>query len=345
MKFLLYGEAFPNSMVSFVNVALKKLGHDVEIFDFTKFLYRDRGLTIWNRGLDRILSRSVTNQINSSLEKKIQNSRPDILFVSKGVHIDPSVLSAAKVKNILTINWNPDDFFNPRNSSANLIKCFSLYDLIVCARTHLWEEYYARGAQKLLNINWYYDPSICCKVDITNEERLTYGSELSFIGTWSKYREDFFKNFDSFDFKIWGGGWDKASRSFKRKIKVIGRATSPLELPKVISASNINFNLFTPLNRDNINMKNFEIPACGGFLLTQRTKQVTDLFAEGVDIACYQDNPEAIEKVKYYLLNKTQREEIAKSGYQRVLTGRHTLFDRVQELVKEIESFKKIYNR
>lgn len=77
----------------------------------------------------------------------------------------------------------------------------------------------------------------------------------------------------------------------------------------------------------------FEIPGCGGFLLTGYAPRLETLYEIGKEIECFSNFEELVEKIKYYLVHDQQREKIAKAGYERTLRD-HTYEKRFNQIFK-----------
>ena len=85
-------------------------------------------------------------------------------------------------------------------------------------------------------------------------------------------------------------------------------------------------------------MRTFEIPGCGGFLFTERSKQQCEFFEEGKEIACFSTPEELREKVDYYLNHEEERRQMADAAHREVQN--HTYLHRVKkilEVYKELE--------
>jgi spore maturation protein CgeB len=63
----------------------------------------------------------------------------------------------------------------------------------------------------------------------------------------------------------------------------------------------------------------FDVPACGAFLLTDFSEEITEFYRIGVDIETFRDPEELYDKVKYYLKYPDKRDRIAKNGYEQTL--------------------------
>jgi len=84
-----------------------------------------------------------------------------------------------------------------------------------------------------------------------------------------------------------------------------------------------------------IKARTFEVPGCGGFLLTQAAENVSEYFEPGREIATFNDTDELIAKIRHYLSHESERAAVAERGHQRTInehTYRHRLtkiFDRI----------------
>ncbi len=75
------------------------------------------------------------------------------------------------------------------------------------------------------------------------------------------------------------------------------------------------------LNSDS-NRRIFEVLMAGGFLLTDRLSLQSGLFSlfqEGIDLECYGDENELLQKIDFYLNNPEKAEQIALSGHQKLI--------------------------
>lgn len=335
IKILIYGEPFEWAMAYNVVEACEELGYNARIFDYTQWLYRTKKFSLTNRILDRLLFIPVTKLINDNLLHAIKNEHYDVLLVMKGIHLFPSTISTAKQYVTHVVNWNPDDFFNPLNNSRYLLAAFNKYDCIFTPRSHLAKEYRRKGAKRIEMLHWYYLPKTQYLVSISKEEKEKYGSDLVFIGTWSRRREELLGALSDLHLRVWGSYWHRARKVFRKAIDcrppIFGK-----EMCKAICSSKININILTAENRDTTNVRNFEIPACAGFQLCERSPEIMQLFEEGKEIAFYSTPKELVSQSNYYLNNELELNQIRQQGYKRLITGHHTMKDRMTTIVTSL---------
>lgn len=91
---------------------------------------------------------------------------------------------------------------------------------------------------------------------------------------------------------------------------------------------------------DDVNMRCFEIAGSKTCLLTNWLPSLEELgFEDGKTCILYKSLDEAVDKIKYYLGNDSQRESIANAGYQLIM-DRHTIdkrVDRILEVANELQ--------
>ncbi len=99
---------------------------------------------------------------------------------------------------------------------------------------------------------------------------------------------------------------------------------------RIYSKSRIGFNYSIA---NDVNMRIFEVMACGALLLSNRLRDngLEDLFDTGRHMALYGGRGEFEEKAARYLSDAREREKIAEAGYQEALK-RHTYRHRVTQM-------------
>ena len=86
---------------------------------------------------------------------------------------------------------------------------------------------------------------------------------------------------------------------------------------------------------EQIKGRNFEVPGCGGFLLTGKAENLEAYYEIDKEVACFDDMDDLIKKVKYYLSDEKLRDTIAARGYQRTL-DEHTYVHRFTEIFERL---------
>ena len=93
-------------------------------------------------------------------------------------------------------------------------------------------------------------------------------------------------------------------------------------------------------NGDEFTHRSFEIPACRGFLLAERTAKHQEIFDEGHEAEFFDSPEECADKVRFYLGDEEARQRIAAAGYQRGLKSDYSLRRRMSDAVREIQELR-----
>ncbi|WP_147821984.1 CgeB family protein [Salidesulfovibrio onnuriiensis] len=105
------------------------------------------------------------------------------------------------------------------------------------------------------------------------------------------------------------------------------------ELPAFYPSSTISFNCTSLQMKGAVNQRVFDVPACGGFLLTDHREQMESLFSPGSEIAIYNDTDEIPHQLERYLQDRDKRRAMVERARKRIL-ARHTYQHRIQELCR-----------
>jgi spore maturation protein CgeB len=137
--------------------------------------------------------------------------------------------------------------------------------------------------------------------------------------------------------------WEKAGCSLARWVET--REVLGAEYAKAIRLSKINLGILSEVRKgassgDLITARTFHIPACGGFMLHERTEEVRQHFEEGRECGMFNGAAEMVEKVGYFLDHAAEREAIAEAGHIRCLTSGNSVDDRVRAVLAKIAELR-----
>ena len=167
----------------------------------------------------------------------------------------------------------------------------------------------------------------------TADERKRYGADVVFVGTGDPERKAELESLANFDIGIWGPYWERNCKRSPLKNRLRGGRIDVSTMAKVYRSSKIVLNLMREQNFSSHNMKTFEIPSIGAFMLAPRTSKHADFFSEGQDIACYSSTRELREKVIYYIEHDAERVTMAKAAHAKTIRC-HTYVHRMIELLR-----------
>ena len=79
-------------------------------------------------------------------------------------------------------------------------------------------------------------------------------------------------------------------------------------------------------------MRDFEVPACGSFTLTENAFDLSTCFVPNKEVVFYQSNKDLLEKIKYYLGSPSLIEDISNAGQKRAYSE-HKYTDRLKYIL------------
>jgi spore maturation protein CgeB len=88
--------------------------------------------------------------------------------------------------------------------------------------------------------------------------------------------------------------------------------------------------------RPQIKGRTFEIPACGGMLMTNYADNLSDYFVPGKEIVVFDGVEDLVDKCQHYLSSQKERRAIAQAGLARV-RAEHTYQQRFMQIFKELQ--------
>ncbi len=191
-------------------------------------------------------------------------------------------------------------------------------------KAYAWSD--CRNVGDILNQEPYERHSLVQKM--TNDKRVDFETLIMWQAT-QIYRIKYIQMLEPFNPIIRGdGGWHKLlNGSFQ-----IGPELSYYyDLNYFYNVSKINFNITSTQMRNAVNQRVFDVPASGGFLLTDYKRQIEGLLEIGEEVVCYREREEIPELVKFYLKHDSLREKIVHLGRKRILEE-HTYTQRLREL-------------
>ncbi len=108
------------------------------------------------------------------------------------------------------------------------------------------------------------------------------------------------------------------------------------ELPGFYPRSELNFNCTSLQMKGAVNQRVFDVPAAGAFLLTDRRRQMEELFEPGTEMAVYESPEEVPQAVQRWLDDPGGRARLASAGRRRVL-AEHTYDHRLAALLARMD--------
>src|SRR6185437_10443996 len=151
------------------------------------------------------------------------------------------------------------------------------------------------------------DPELHQPMLLSDRDHRRFDCDGSYIGTWSPKKEDLLaevvRRRPDLNLRIWGEQWWKATTGKNvLQAAIGGREVVGAEFVKAICASSINLSIMSEKRigaskGDQVASRTFSVPACGAFVIHDRTEEVLQLFKENQEIVCYSDVDELVAKI------------------------------------------------
>jgi spore maturation protein CgeB len=149
-------------------------------------------------------------------------------------------------------------------------------------------------------------------------------------GATSAYRSDLLRRLLPLGLRIFGDpdGW---RRVLGPDAPVHPDVSYFREAPAVYASCEVSLSASSFQMPGTVNQRSFDVPLCGGFLLTDRQEELFELFAED-ELATYQGPGDVADQAREWLGAPGRRHELSARARARVL-GEHTYRRRMQQLV------------
>ena len=332
---------------------LSRLGHEIIYFDFMT-----------------LLQKYGKSWMNRRLLEVAQSEKPALLFTFLAAEEleKETVRKITEHGDIVTLNWFADDHYRFEIFSRFWAPCFTW--VVTTAHSTL-PKYQQLGIHNVVASQWACNPFVYHRLDLPLKYDVTFvgaphGNRRAIV---QALRDA------GLDVQVWGTSWENGRLSQEEMIQVfnqsrinlnftnahcqVGHVSPPGKTLKSLAyeairslplARRIGRNVRDALRRvapedtshalaeqyiPQIKGRTFEIPGCGGFMLTGQAENLDDYFTAGQEVACFNGVEELISKAKYYLTHEEERAAIAGAGYVRCLRE-HTYIHRFNELFRHI---------
>jgi spore maturation protein CgeB len=285
---------------------------------------------------------SIYRVVNRKFKEVVEEIRPDVIWVFKGMEIFPESLQWAREKNILLANYNPDNpfIFSGRGSgNHNITRSIGLYDLHFTyhlgVAKQIREEYNIEVEILPFGFDGNEDLYQLCR---KQEEVL----KTCFLGNPDEHRLAFLKALADTGVKIdlYGYGW---TRHLQHKNVECFPPVFGNEVSKVLYKYRVQLNLMRMHNMDSHNMRSFEVPGIGGIMVAPDTVEHHAYFADGREVFLFNDLNECSQIVRKVLSFSANEAEIIRlAARRRSIDSGYTYRDRAAQALQHLEN---LYSR
>lgn len=282
------------------------------------------------------------NMLQKKLIQYVDGIKPDIVFfILMRDEFSFETLSYLKSKYI-TINWFWDDQWR----FDDFTKYYAPYFTYSITTDKFSLAKYRNIGYK--NVILIRPASYDCYREL-DFAKIQYKYDVSFVGGKSAYREWIVRQLQKNNIKVqcFGHGWPAGPISYTEMAEVFKTTRINLNISNSVSHDiryifssrrSLKEFLKSPKRLEQLKQRNFEIPAFGGFQLTNYVPSLEDYFDIGREIAIYTGVDDLLLQVRYYLENEDKRKMVMIGGYRKVFNNGPTYVDRFRDIFSLIRA-------
>lgn len=287
--------------------ALEGMGHEVVQFDFMEEA-----------------KRVGKASMRADLLAAAAEVKPDVAFFCLFTdEIDVATIEGVR-RSCPTVNWFPDDHWRFEIYTRHMAGAF---DLAVTTDEDSLPKYAAEGITRVHLSQW------ACNRYAYGRASEEIEHDVTFVGQPHGTRQGTIDRLRAAGHEVecWGHGWPAGRLDHDGMVRVFGTSKINLNLSNSSEPPNtLRVRVGRMLGRGprgprpaQIKGRNFEVPGCGGFLLTERVPHLERYFELGREVAVYDGEDDLVQQVGHWMRDEDSRRTVAEAGYRRTL-AEHT---------------------
>jgi spore maturation protein CgeB len=297
---------------------LRHMGHEVIYFDFIS-LFQERGRAF----------------VSARLCDVVCSEKPDLLFsvlFEDEINVD-AVAHISQHTDTVTLNWFCDDHWRFESFTRYWVPAYNW--VATTARSAL-PRYAAIGYRNVIKTQW------ACNHFLFRPLQCVPEYDVSFVGQPHGRRRETIHLLRTagIDVRAWGYGWEAGRLNREEMVEVFNSSRINLNFAGASTFDGPEsrwrgrYRRLTGIRRrlpGQIKARNFEVPGCAGFLLTDVAEDLRDYYAPGTEIGTFRGERDLVREVRHYLDRDGERQSIAQAGYRRTMAD-HTMERRLNEI-------------
>jgi hypothetical protein len=319
-----------SGLIEFYRRAFLSLGHQVHLVSMCKkHGLRDRV----RHQLARLSFRGLPPDWDgASLMEAADRFQPDLVIIGRGERLRPEPIRHLRERSRLgCINIYPDSpLVIPGSGAVGILPSMAEYTCVYTFSRALVPVFHQLGARCARWLPFGFDPEMHRIPSATGP---ALKSTVAYLGAWGPLQETWLAPLAPLGLGIYGPGWrhsrrDSPVRAAWREGRGVGA-----EMASAIAGADMVFNMVRAEHGCAHSMKTFEIPACGGFMLTNWTEEQAEFFEDGKHCAFFHTREEMLDKATYYAAHADARTKIAAAGHAEA--GKHPYTLRAAQILKD----------
>ena len=283
---------------------------------------------------------SQKEKLQKEIIKFVDKINPDIIFfILMRDEFSFETLDYLKSKYV-TMNWFCDDQWRFENFTQYYATHFTYS---ITTDKFALNKYKKIDYENVILSQW---ASFGYTKDV-NPDEIKYKYDISFVGGINHYRKWLVNYLKKHNVAVecFGYGWENNRVPFEKMAEIFQTSKINLNISnsgsydiRYVFSSLKSFREFCRSEKrvEQIKARNFEIPAFGGFQLTNYIPFLENHFEIGKEIAIYTSIDDLILQIRYYLDKEEERKKIMINGYKKAIKE-DTYFHRLKDAFEKIK--------
>jgi spore maturation protein CgeB len=320
--------------------ALRALGHEVRFFD--QAWYFPARASLASRVAGRLVKGLSVGFYNAAMVAAAAAFRPHVVLVMKGSVILPQTIERLRLGGAVTAVFQNDDVENPISSTWAMVEGLPQWDVVFTPRRFALDELRARGARRVEVLPFSYDPALHHPA-APSAAATDLDARAVFVGTWAPERTEPFTRLHAagVPLAVHGNGWRALPSGSPLLAGVVRPVVTGEALREKLTYAGAALCLLRKGNRDWHTMRSFEIPACEGFMVAERTSDHLRWFEDGKEAVFFEGTDELLEVLARWLPDRAGRRAVAAAGRRRLLADSHRYADRAATMLRVVDELRR----
>jgi hypothetical protein len=300
MKVLIVGSDMVGAIEHHYCKYLSQAGIKINQFPAQTLFYKFYYKSILNKILFRMGISPILKKINRKFKRSVEQFRPNVILVFKGMEIQPKSLKWAKKRGIKLANYNPDNpfIFTGRGSgNAHVTNSIKLYDLHFTYNMSIKEELETKHNKRTALLPFGFDISEELYNACIAQEEIV---KACFLGNPDSQRAHFITQLaeKGVALDVYGNGWER----FVNHPKIsLFKSVYDDSFWKTLRKYRVQLNLMRIHNINSHNMRSFEIPGIGGIMVAPKTTEHQLYFKDQEDVFLFSNIDECAKIINHLL--------------------------------------------
>ena len=303
--------------------AFRRLGHEVVSIDANKAfdnLILPGALVM--RWAVRTGAFGLGGVVDHYVRSRVNGASFDLVFVDHGFFLGPATIRQLKQAGKIVVNYNQDNPYVERDGLKwrLFLKALPLYDLAATHRVSSANGAKRAGARRVLLVREAADEAVHRPIELREEDRARFSSEVAFVGTWMPERGPFLLRLieRGVPLRIYGDRWKNAPEFERLRPYITPGNLAGDDYVKAISGAKIAIGLLSKGNEDLHTTRSLEIPAIGTLFCAERTSDHLEMYEDGEEAVFFDSVDECADLCLALLAQPDRIAKIAEAGMKRV---------------------------